>query len=176
MRDDDPDGATCRYENQAFLVTTLKDWSYQCSGPDDTLADFRTEVDVALVDEGACAGIWFRYRALRGYELRVCDDKVRLMRHADDDPSNGRTLVDFPLDRKLALGRFHRVGISATGSQFRLFLGGKELTMAAGTVVPVVNEQFAEGRVILGVSTEGKIGVSPWRVRFRNISMWQSAF
>ncbi|MEV0457070.1 serine/threonine-protein kinase [Catellatospora methionotrophica] len=170
MRTDDPDGATCRYGNQAFEVTTLKDWSYQCSGPDDTLADFRVEVDVALMDEGSCAGIWFRYRALHGYELRVCEDKVRLMRHADDDPSNGRTLVDIPLDKPLALGKFTRVGISAAGLRFRLFLGGKEITRT-----PFENAQFTEGRVILGVSTVGKEGASPWRVRFRNISMWQSA-
>ncbi|GAB4058789.1 serine/threonine-protein kinase [Catellatospora paridis] len=171
-RADDADGATCRYDNQSFLVTTQKDWSYQCSGPDDNRDDFRVEVEVALVDEGACAGIWFRYRALRGYELRVCREKVRMVRHGDGDPDTGRTLMDFPpLEKPLVLGKFTKVTIAGAGSQFRVYVGTKELTR-----VPVENAQFGEGRVILGVSTEGKVGVAPWRVRFRNISLWQSAF
>ncbi|MEU8080529.1 serine/threonine-protein kinase [Catellatospora citrea] len=171
VRTDDPDGATCRYEQQSFLVTTLKDWSYQCSGPDDNRQDFRVEVEVALVDEGACAGIWFRYRALRGYELRVCQDRVRVMRHGDAD-GVARTLMDFPpLAKPLVLGKFTKVTISGAGAQFRVWVGTTELT-----TVPVESAQYPEGRVILGVSTEGRVGVAPWRVRFRNISMWQSAF
>ncbi|WP_155370523.1 serine/threonine-protein kinase [Catellatospora vulcania] len=170
-RNDDPNGATCQYVNKSFEVTTLKDWSYQCSGPDDTLDDFRFEADVTLVDEGACAAVWFRYRNQLGYEMRVCQDKVRFMRHDVDDPGNGRSLLDTALTaplKPLALGRSTRIAILATGSEFRLFLGGQEITQ-----VPVVNDLFLEGRVILGVSTVGHEGVAPWRVRFKNVSMWR---
>ncbi|GAA1387520.1 serine/threonine-protein kinase [Catellatospora chokoriensis] len=167
--DTDPNGATCLFTDGAYVATTLKDWSYQCGGPADALQDFRLEVDVTLLTEGSCAGLWYRKRGLYGYELRVCQNVAYVLRHAKDDPQAGLPLREIPLTRPVALDRKTRVAVSGAQSRFRFFIGGREIA------APVDNTVFAEGRVVLGVSTAERVGTAPWQVRFQNLAMWATA-
>jgi hypothetical protein len=128
----------------------IKEGSFRCRGPLDPEPNaLRIDVNVRLLSKGSCAGIWFRFRPFRGYQLRVCETKFLIGTHKDAAAVVTRT---FPLDTPVAIGGAPvRVTLNVAEDAVEVLRDG----VSMGTV-PLADPEITDGRVVLGIFTEGQ--------------------
>jgi len=157
--------ATCAFDN-AFVVTSGITGSYRCRGNQTSWRDFSVFVDVTLINEGSCAGMWFRFASERGYALRICADGYYFVTHGTPLASTVATLRDFRFgDATIATGDPTRVGITAEGGSFRFYRDGE-------FVGGWNDSTFTAGRVVPGIFQVADTAQPPFQVSFANIEIW----
>ncbi|WP_412541855.1 protein kinase [Longispora sp. K20-0274] len=159
--------ATCAFQNDKLVVERRAPGSYRCLGPSNySIENVSVFVDVTLLEQGSCAGVWFRFSNESGYALRVCPDKMQLVTHGKPEGSSVNTMRTYPLASPIAVGATTRIGVTTEGSAMRFFRDGKEVgTYTAST--------FTNGRVILGVFQTEAEPVPVSRVAFSNVEIWE---
>ena len=144
----EPDGKSCSFENNALVVRIKKRGLYKCKGPQEEMPrDLRASVGVRLLTKDTCASIWFRFRYLTGYQLRVCPEYLYVGTHKDKDV---RILRTIPLDDPV------KVGAPATRIGLRIAGDVVEVTRD-GTLVQRValnDREITGSRLVLGVYTD----------------------
>jgi predicted Ser/Thr protein kinase len=141
----------------------------RCQGPEDPVpADFRAEVTVRLDTRDSCAGIWLRFKQVRGYLVRVCENNIYFGTHKRE--GGARILRTFPLEAPDTIGRTVRIGLTATGSSLTLLRDG----VLIGTA-PMTDPDITDGRLLLGVFSErGAKATGPYEVAFTDVAIWSN--
>jgi serine/threonine protein kinase len=165
---DDKEKASCSFTDGSLVVRReTKEGSFRCRGPLDPEPNaVRIDVNVRLLSKGSCASVWFRFRPFRGYQLRVCETKFLVGTHKDAAAAVSRT---FPLDTPVAVdGPPTRVTLNVYDDAVEVLRDG----VSMGTV-PLSDPQITDGRVVLGIFTEGQDpGHSPpYAVAFDHITV-----
>lgn len=165
---DDKEKASCAFTGGALVVRReTKEGSYRCRGPLDPEPNaVRIDVNVRLLSKGSCAGIWFRFRPFRGYQLRVCETKFLVGTHKGADAAVTRT---FPLGTPVAVGgAATKVTLLVHEDTVEVFRDD----VAMGSV-PLADPEITDGRVVLGIFTEAQDpGHSPpYAVAFDHITV-----
>jgi hypothetical protein len=117
------------------------DWWYWPNIP--AVTDFDLSVDMRRSGAtGNTVGLIFRYvdsAKSSSYSILI-DDAYQLYYVALDDQGNSTALVNWQYDSNIIAGGNNRIGISARGSQFTIFINGVKVntiddnTLAAGTI------------------------------------------
>jgi eukaryotic-like serine/threonine-protein kinase len=165
---DDKEKASCAFNAGALVVRReIKEGSFRCRGPLDPEPNaLRIDVNVRLLSKGSCAGIWFRFRPFRGYQLRVCETKFLIGTHKDADAVVTRT---FPLNTPVAIGGAPaKVTLNVAEDAVEVLRDG----VSMGTV-PLADPEITDGRVVLGIFTEGQdpSHSPPYAVAFDHITV-----
>jgi predicted Ser/Thr protein kinase len=165
---DDKEKASCSFGTGSLVVRReTKEGSFRCRGPVDPEPNaLRIDVNVRLLTKGSCAGIWFRFRPFRGYQLRVCETKFLVGTHKEADAAVTRT---FPLDAPVAVdGPPTRVTLNVHDDAVDVLRDG----VSMGSV-PLADPEITDGRVVLGIFTEGQdpSHSPPYAVAFDHITV-----
>jgi hypothetical protein len=150
-----------------LVVTKRTVGSFRCPGPPDPLTDFSVFVQVRLLTPDSCAGIWFRFTTA-GYAVRVCRDGYHLVTHGAGTPTEVVTVHTFPFDAPVELDTPIRVGITAEGSDLRLYRDGQQVDTWHDT-------RFSSGRVALGIFQDRPQDQPPFVVSFADVEIWSLA-
>ncbi|GIG56981.1 hypothetical protein Lfu02_13530 [Longispora fulva] len=158
---------TCAFQNGKLVVERHAPGSYRCLGPSNySIENVSVFVDVTLLEQGSCAGVWFRFSNESGYALRVCRDKLQLVTHGKPEGSSVNPMRTYPLATPLDTGTTTRIGVVTEGSTIRIYRDGQEIgSFTAST--------FTSGRVILGVFQTEAETIPVSRVAFSNIEIWE---
>ncbi|WP_229074078.1 serine/threonine-protein kinase [Actinoplanes sp. DH11] len=163
------EGATCRFEN-SLVVRRKTEGTYRCTGPaDEVPANLRAQVGVSLLTENSCAAIWFRFKDLRGYLLRVCQNNIYVGKHKRD--GSVPVLKTFPLAEPIAL--------KAAPTEISLIVIGETVQVLRGGVlvgsVPLTDPEMLTGRLYLGVFNERNAKKrGPYEVAFTDVRIWSA--
>jgi hypothetical protein len=160
--------AACAFAGDALEVRRETVGSFRCQGPKDPEPDdLRVEVDATLVSKGACAAVWFRFRGVAGYQVRLCESQILVGTHKSAETT---VLKTFPLERPVAVGGpATRITVLTRDDTVEVRRDGETV----GTV-PLDDPEIDSGRVILGLFTEEE-SVShapPYAVRFQQVDIW----
>jgi actin-like ATPase involved in cell morphogenesis len=165
--DTDPSNtSTCTVDGQ-LTVAKKTSGTYRCKGPTTPLDDEAISVDVTLMSDDVCGGVWLRFGpaqatgAEAGYLLEVCRDRYVLAAHGLPDSSKVTPIEAYPVS--LDLNTAARVGVLARGSSLEFYLGGKRVGLATRT-------EFTRGRTLLGVVVPAA-GGGVHKVAFANIEI-----
>jgi hypothetical protein len=160
--------ATCHYDERG-LVATVAGPTYRCPGPKINYGDVAVIAEVALVDPGSCAGIWFRYGdTTGGYAVEICSDAAYFVKHHKDSKGHWRItdLSTARFDTPLNLGEASRFTVTAKGDSVSFYRGDHELFSWSDTT-------FTAGRVCIGIvqrdqAPEG----TPFSAAFSYVEIW----
>jgi predicted Ser/Thr protein kinase len=159
--------ASCSF-NGALIVRRVNPGSYRCLGPQDAEpADVEAEVKVRLLTQDSCAGIWFRFHDVTGYQVRVCQNNIYVGTHKGSDVEVYKT---FPLDGDPIL-------LDAAPTTITLKISDSTVEIARdGTPVGSVgltDPEITTGRVVLGIYTERNAPEQgPYEVAFTDVKVW----
>jgi hypothetical protein len=155
--------ATCDYDG-GLVVTRGKAGPYRCRGPMDPFTDFIFSVDVRLVTEGSCAGMWFRFAQNAGYLARICPEGFYVATHGVNDAAEVTVLRTMPFTTPIALDTKTRIAITVRGSSIALDRDGYRIGELTDT-------KFTEGRVVLGIYPEVTEHQPPFEVAFTKVEV-----
>jgi len=159
--------ASCSFAG-GLIVRRETKGVYRCRGPEDAMPeDLQAEVGVRLLTANSCASIWLRFRAFRGYQVRVCEHNVYVGTHKSTETAIYKT---FPLDDgPIGVGApATRITVSIVGDILEVLRDGE----LVGSV-PVQDKEIVGGRVVLGIYTERNSPVAgPYEVAFNDIKIW----
>jgi eukaryotic-like serine/threonine-protein kinase len=160
----DKEKASCAFAG-GLSVTRATAGSFRCRGPLDVEPDAMVlDVNVRLATPGSCAGIWFRFKANAGYQVRICQSAVLVGTHKDVEADVYRT---FPLATPVAAGGpAARITVRTTETAVTVERDGAVI----GTV-PLTDPTITTGRLALGIFTEAAdpAHVGPYGVTFDHI-------
>jgi predicted Ser/Thr protein kinase len=165
------EGATCEFDGDELVSRRETVGTYRCRGPlDEVPTDIRAEVGVRLMTVDSCAGIWFRFEALRGYLIRVCQDNIYVGLHKRDGSVpviKTLPLASSPIE--LNADKPTRIGLNVAGSTVEVVRDGVSLGSVA-----LPDKEITSGRVYLGVFNERDVkkGAGPFQVGFSDVEIW----
>jgi eukaryotic-like serine/threonine-protein kinase len=155
--------ATCAYDG-GLAVTRGKAGPYRCRGPMDQFTDFIFSVDVRLLTDGSCAGMWFRFAQNAGYLARICPEGFYVATHGVNDAAEVTVLRTMPFTTPIALDTKTRIAITVRGSSIALDRDGYRIG-------ELTDSAFTEGRVVLGIYPEVTEHQPPFEVAFTNVEV-----
>jgi hypothetical protein len=163
--------ASCLFDDRG-LVAEVTGAVYRCSGPIKPYRDFAITINVALVAEGTCAGIWFRYADPHGgFALQICQDGAYFVRHMKDSHDNWITprQLQMPFAEPLQLGQPTRFSLLVVGDEMSVFRDDKFIGAQTDTT-------FTEGRMALGILQQDPPDQpTKYAAAFRDVQVWASA-
>ncbi|MEH1127446.1 serine/threonine protein kinase [Micromonospora sp. CPCC 206061] len=162
-RDEPVQLATCGYDG-GLVVTRGKQGPYRCRGPMDQYTDFIFSVDVRLLTEGSCAGMWFRFAQNAGYLARICPEGFYVATHGVNDAAEVTVLRTMPFITPIALDTKTRIAITVRGSSIALDRDGYRIG-------ELTDATFAQGRIVLGIYPELTEHQPPFEVAFTNVEV-----
>jgi hypothetical protein len=165
---DKKEKAECGFDS-GLAVRRETPGTYRCDGPDDLLAnDQRVDVGVQLLTKGSCASIWFRFQVNRGYQVRVCQDRVYVGWHKSTTVKVLRTIF---LNDAITIGSDEprRITVMARGAVATIDIDG----LLLGTV-SLKDPDILGGKIALGIYNEqrGTGESEPYRVTFTDVDIW----
>ncbi|WP_203816839.1 serine/threonine-protein kinase, partial [Paractinoplanes ferrugineus] len=142
----------CSFKNNRMVATTNLSGVYECTGPTETFGGEQTiEVDATVLDQGACAMIWFRVVDTSGYQASFCRADVRLGLNDDGEVKGERKAAS----AAFRPGRTHRAGVAVRGDTAYLTVDG-----TTALTMPLTDPQLAAGRVQFGALNDANDGSS----------------
>lgn len=155
--------AECAFRTARLEVIKTTGGVFRCPGRRDELADFTLSIEVFLLENLPCAGLWLRFGAHEngqesGYLLKVCNDALVLgLHHATGTVEEIRR---FPT-AQIATGDPVVIRVVAKGDQITFFRGSSMLGEER-------NGAYPRGRIALGIAVDQNTG---GRVGFRGIEV-----
>lgn len=155
--------------SSGMKATSANAWPYRCHSGLDPVNDFQIEVDVQLLTQDSCAGIWFRWDGRRGFLVSLCEDRYQFYLHDESLKPELVTVRTIQLPEKVKLKQTFRAGIVVRGNVFSFLHNGVELPMGQ-----VVHDSYPRGKVIMGLGQPVNLATprpSSFEVMFRNFTI-----
>jgi len=171
LKNDAVNQATCEYDDRG-LIATVEGPTYRCPGPKNVYGDVAVIVDIALLNAGTCAGVWYRFGdTVGGYALEICSDSAYFVKHHKDSKGHWTvtTLLSMRYETTLDLQQTGRFTVAVKDDQMAFYRGDAQLGTWSDTT-------FGSGRVCIGVlqrdrAPEGSV----FAVAFSRIEVWGSS-
>jgi hypothetical protein len=156
---------TCRYDG-GLVVTLVHPGDVHCGDTEHEYARRQQlTVDATLGGPGACAAVWFLADDRGAYQVNACARRYEAVWHG----KGGRTaLRTYPLDRPIDVGAAFQLGVEIRGQDAVLVRDAE----VVGTL-PLRNRPPADGgHLRLGVHGDPATGAAPYRVTFRDVTLY----
>lgn len=165
--------ASCYFDDALIAEREESTGTLRCRGPKDDLpADQRVQVDIRLLTAGSCASFWLRFADNKGYQVRVCADRVMVGSHVTAHPAVYKTI---PFDDPIEVGAREptTIAVTASGDTIEVTRDGDPV----GGPVTLPDEGIGTGRIVLGIFTEepGPGHAPPYRVAYTDVKIWSLA-